>query len=113
MERTAFPASLDTVSPEELATTIGSVIMGTENAPIEKKTRQRRITDGKASIKIQSTDDFIKIMQEKIEMVRILDAVSSPDIPLSFSKTNREIMLEFQKEHGALVSKYMERIQKA
>ena len=37
-----FPASLDTVSPEELNNTIGSIIMGTENAPIEKKTRQRR-----------------------------------------------------------------------
>ena len=108
-----FPASLDTVSPEELATTIGSVIMGTENAPIEKKTRQRRLSDGKAFVKLQSTEDFIKNMQEKIDMIRILDSITMGEIPGNMSKANRDIIVEFQREHDGLVKKFMERIQKA
>lgn len=84
-------------------------------APVEKTKRQwtRRITDGNAPIKAQSTAEFIKIMQEKIEMARMLDAVVLPDIPGSMTKNNRDIMVEFQKEHSQLVVKYMQKIQQA
>ena len=120
-----FPNNLDTMAQEEeVATVIGSVIIGTENAPIpvveevkeEKQKRQwtRRVTDGKSPVfKPQSAEDFIKVMQEKIEMARMLDAVTLPEISGSMTKGNRDIMVEFQKEHAQMVSKYMERIQKA
>ena len=80
----------------------------------EKKTYQRRMTDGKSpAFKPQSAEDFIKVMQEKIEMARMLDAVTLPEIPSSMTKSNRDIMVEFQKEHAAMVVKYMQKIQQA
>lgn len=84
-------------------------------APVEKTKRQwtRRITDGNAPIKAQSAADFIKIMQEKIEMARMLDTVVLPELPGSMTKTNRDIMVEFVKEHSQLVMKYMQKIQQA
>lgn len=115
-----FPDNLEQVKPS-------NIILGTESAPIpveqpvaegakeEKQKRQwtRRVTDGKSSFKAQSTEDFIKVMQEKIEMARMLDAVDLPEIPSSMTKGNRDIMVEFQKEHAAMVTKYMQKIQQA
>ena len=84
-------------------------------APVEKqkKTWTRRSADIKSTVKMQSTEDFIKVMQEKIEMARMLDAVVLPEIPGSMTKGNRDIMVEFQKEHAAMVVKYMQKIQQA
>jgi hypothetical protein len=84
-------------------------------APVEKTKRQwiRRNTDGNAPIKAQSTADFIKVMQEKIEMAKILDTVVLPELPGSMTKANRDIMVEFVKEHSQLVMKYMQKIQQA
>lgn len=83
-------------------------------APEVKQKRQwtRRVTDGPA-MKISSTSDFIKVMEEKIEMVKILDQVTMPELPGGMTKANRDIMVEFQKEQSALISKFMEKIQKA
>jgi hypothetical protein len=52
-------------------------------------------------------------MQEKIEMARMLDTVVLPELPGSMTKANRDIMVEFQKEHSQLVMKYMQKIQQA
>jgi hypothetical protein len=84
-------------------------------APVEKTKRPwtRRITDGNPAIKAQSTADFIKVMQEKIEMAKILDTVVLPELPGSMTKANRDIMVEFVKEHSQLVMKYMQKIQQA
>ena len=86
----------------------------TETTPEVKQKRQwtRRITDGPA-MKISSTSDFIKVMEEKIEMVKILDQVTMPELPGGMTKANRDIMVEFQKEQSALIAKFMEKIQKA
>ena len=96
---------------DQLSTGTG-VIGGTINT-YQKKTRQRRLADGKAFVKLQSTEDFIKNMQEKIDMIRILDSITMGEIPGNMSKANRDIIVEFQREHDALVKKFMERIQKA
>ena len=80
--------------------------------PKQKRQWTRRVTDGPA-IKISSTSDFIKVMEEKIEMVKILDQVTMPELPGGMTKANRDIMVEFQKEQSALISKFMEKIQKA
>jgi len=109
-----FPNNLDQVTPE--ATEVSTVMTGTfiNPEPVKKKNYQRRMTDGKSTaFKPQSTDDFIKVMQEKIEMARMLDAVILPEIPGSMTKGNRDIMVEFQKEHAAMVVKYMQKIQQA
>ena len=109
-----FPNNLDQVTPE--ATEVSTVMAGTflNPEPVKKKNYQRRMTDGKSPVfKPQSTDDFIKVMQEKIEMARMLDAVVLPEIPGSMTKSNRDIMVEFQKEHAAMVVKYMQKIQQA
>ena len=109
-----FPNNLDQVTPE--ATEVSTVMAGTflNPEPVKKKNYQRRMTDGKSPVfKPQSTDDFIKVMQEKIEMARMLDAVVLPEIPGSMTKGNRDIMVEFQKEHAAMVVKYMQKIQQA
>lgn len=99
-------ASAPTVTPDPNA--------GTAAPAPEKQKRQwtRRITDG-GSKPTQSTSEFIKVMEEKIEMVKILDQVSMPELPGGMTKTNRDIMVEFQKEQAALIAKFMERIQKA
>jgi|GEM_PF-4838780 len=81
--------------------------------PAKRKPWTRKTTDTKAPVKMQSTEDFIKVMQEKIEMARMLDAVVLPEIPGSMTKSNRDIMVEFQKEHAAMVVKYMQKIQQA
>jgi hypothetical protein len=101
-KQTEAPAP--TVTPDPTAGT----------AAPEKQKRQwtRRITDG-GSKPTQSTSEFIKVMEEKIEMVKILDQVSMPELPGGMTKTNRDIMVEFQKEQAALIAKFMERIQKA
>ena len=84
-------------------------------APVEKQKRAwvRKTTDTKAPVKMQSTEDFIKIMQEKIEMARMLDSVELPELPGSMTKANRDVMVEFQKEHAAMIAKYMQKIQQA
>jgi len=101
-KQTEAPAP--TVTPDPTAGT----------AAPEKQKRQwtRRITDG-GSKPTQSTSEFIKVMEEKIEMVKILDQVSMPELPGGMTKGNRDIMVEFQKEQAALIAKFMERIQKA
>lgn len=76
-----------------------------------KKTWSRKPID--TSIKAVSPADYIKVLQEKMDIVRLLDAVEMPEIPTALTKGNRDIMVEFQKEHVALIAKYMERIQKA
>ena len=109
-----FPNNLDQVTPEatEVSTVMGGTFLNPE--PVKKKNYQRRMTDGKSTaFKPQSTDDFIKVMQEKIEMARMLDAVVLPEISGSMTKGNRDIMVEFQKEHAAMVVKYMQKIQQA
>lgn len=119
-----FPNNLDTMTEKETVDVLHNIIIGTEPAstpvqqPVveEKQKRQwtRRVTDGKSPVfKPQSTEDFIKVMQEKIEMARMLDAVTLPEIPGSMTKGNRDIMVEFQKEHAAMVVKYMQKIQQA
>lgn len=80
--------------------------------PKQKRQWTRRVTDGPA-MKISSTSDFIKLMEEKIEMVKILDQVTMPELPGGMTKANRDIMVEFQKEQSALIAKFMEKIQKA
>jgi hypothetical protein len=93
-----------TVTPDPTA--------GTAAPERQKRQWTRRITDG-GSKPTQSTSEFIKVMEEKIEMVKILDQVSMPELPGGMTKTNRDIMVEFQKEQTALIAKFMERIQKA
>ena len=82
---------------------------------VDKQKRQwtRRITDGNPAIKAQSAADFIKVMQEKIEMAKMLDGIELPEIPTSMTKANRDVMIEFQKEHSQLLVKYMQKIQQA
>jgi hypothetical protein len=79
----------------------------------QKKIRKQRNSNGSLQVKLSNPSDYIAILQEKIEIVRILDSVSLPDIPSNLTKANRDIMIDFQKEHEALVAKYMEKIQKA
>jgi len=124
LNTTTTPTTMEPNNVHEVpGTGIAAVIPGfaTEPgtpAPVpapEKTKRQwtRRITDGNAPIKAQSAADFIKIMQEKIEMARMLDTVVLPELPGSMTKTNRDIMVEFVKEHSQLVMKYMQKIQQA
>jgi hypothetical protein len=93
-----------TVTPDPTA--------GTAAPERQKRQWTRRITDG-GSKPTQSTSEFIKVMEEKIEMVKILDQVSMPELPGGMTKGNRDIMVEVQKEQAALIAKFMERIQKA
>ena len=103
------------IDPTAGMTIPGSVSEPGSPAPVEKTKRQwtRRITDGNAPIKAQSAADFIKVMQEKIEMAKMLDAIELPEIPASMTKSNRDVMVEFQKEHSQLLVKYMQKIQQA
>jgi hypothetical protein len=107
---------------DSLQADLGSVIItkssttGVETAPTAEKTKRqwaRRITDGNPAIKAQSAADFIKVMQEKIEMAKMLDGIELPEIPTSMTKANRDVMIEFQKEHSQLLVKYMQKIQQA
>jgi len=84
-------------------------------APVEKqkKTWTRKSADIKSTVKMQSTEDFIKVMQEKIEMAKMLDSIELPELPGSMTKVNRDVMVEFQKEHSVLIIKYMQKIQQA
>lgn len=106
-----FPNNLDLAVPEP--GNVPPVEQEKKDEAKEKRVYQRKVADNKSSFKIQSTEDFIKVMQEKIEMARMIDTVTLPDIPGSMTKSNRDIMVEFQKEHNLLVAKFMERIQKA
>ena len=105
-----------------LQTNLGSITItksaAVPEAPapvVDKQKRQwtRRITDGNSPIKTQSAADFIKVMQEKIEMAKMLDGIELPEIPTSMTKANRDVMIEFQKEHSQLLVKYMNKIQQA
>lgn len=100
--------SLLNTLPGFLGTELGTPVAEPVKA---KKTWSRKPTD--SSIKTVSPADYIKVLQEKMDIVRLLDAVEMPEIPTALTKANRDIMLEFQKEHGALITKYMDKIQKA
>lgn len=102
-----------TVTPEPATSEANLQHAGTQTPEVKQKRQwTRRITDGPA-MKISSTSDFIKVMEEKIEMVKILDQVTMPELPGGMTKANRDIMVEFQKEQSALIAKFMEKIQKA
>jgi hypothetical protein len=105
-----MPEVTTTQAPE--ASVVQDPKAGTAAPERQKRQWTRRITDG-ASKPTQSTSEFIKVMEEKIEMVKILDQVSMPELPGGMTKGNRDIMVEFQKEQAALIAKFMERIQKA
>lgn len=105
-----MPEVTTTQAPE--ASVVQDPKAGTAAPERQKRQWTRRITDG-ASKPTQSTSEFIKVMEEKIEMVKILDQVSMPELPSGMTKGNRDIMVEFQKEQAALIAKFMERIQKA
>ncbi|MEY4333076.1 MAG: hypothetical protein RLZZ196_1814 [Bacteroidota bacterium] len=111
-EQNQFPDNLDQVAVQT-RTQVPPVEQEKKEETKEKRVYQRRVTDNRSSFKAQSAEDFIKVMQEKIEMAKMIDSVTLPDIPASMTKSNRDIMVEFQKEHNALVTKFMERIQKA
>jgi hypothetical protein len=68
-----------------------------------KKTTPAKKTD---------TVGVIKSLEEKIQLVRVLDATEVPEIPSGISKEARELMVAFQKENEVLVQKYMDKIQK-
>ena len=117
-----FPDNLgesESSKPEqekELSTTQGNTSLAVNKISEEKEKRQytRRVQEtNKNSGKIQSTEDFIKLLQEKIEMAKLLDLVTIPDVPTTMSKPNREILIEFQKEHSAMVAKYIQKIQQS
>jgi hypothetical protein len=105
-----MPEVTTTQAPE--ASVVQDPKAGTAAPERQKRQWTRRITDG-GSKPTQSTSEFIKVMEEKIEMVKILDQVSMPELPGGMTKGNRDIMVEFQKEQAALIAKFMERIQKA
>jgi hypothetical protein len=105
-----MPEVTTTQAPE--ASVVQDPKAGTAAPERQKRQWTRRITYG-GSKPTQSTSEFIKVMEEKIEIVKILDQVSMPELPGGMTKGNRDIMVEFQKEQAALIAKFMERIQKA
>lgn len=63
--------------------------------------------------KKMSTEDYIKSLQEKIELTRLLDAATDPfEVPAGLSKSSRELMVAYQEEQEALTEKYINLIQK-
>ena len=101
-----------TISIPGFATEPGSPAVSTTSEK-EKRTYQRKTVDSKPTSKVQSAEDFIKVMQEKIEMAKMLDSITLPEISGSMTKSNRDIMVEFAKEHAAMILKYMQKIQQA
>lgn len=65
-----------------------------------------------AAPKKLTTKDAIKEMEDKIALLKTLDAAPALEIPQGLGKTGRDLMIEFQKEQDALVQKYIGRIQK-
>lgn len=88
--------------------TRGEKAAATRKANQEKNGGARRLTDGPA--KKASTSKAIEEYQEKIDMLKILDSVEVLAIPSGISATNRNMLIEFQKEQEALVQKYIDQV---
>jgi hypothetical protein len=85
----------------------------TRKANAAKKLEQQGGNGGKTTVpKKASTKDAIRDLEDKIALLKVLDAAPSLEIPLGIGKAGREIMIEFQKEQDAVVQKYIGRIQK-
>lgn len=71
-------------------------------------TTTRRTTTGGA--KVESTEELIKSLQDKIDLIKLIDTAQIIEVPAGLGKTARDIMTEFQKEQEALKLSYMERV---
>lgn len=94
------------------------VIKGQEENPVNipakvdgRKNRQPRTAQVSATTKVQSPEDYLKLLEEKMLLTKTLATIQAPEIPIGVSKQGRELMLELNKEMTGMISKFMEKIQ--
>jgi len=100
---------------------VTNMTMPTEQkeAPVEnipgkvdgRKNRQPRTAQVSATTKVQSPEDYLKLLEEKMLLTKTLATIQAPEIPTGVSKQGRELMLELNKEMTGMISKFMEKIQ--
>ena len=83
----------------------------TEQPRLEKGTRGKRTTGTTTGKKKMSLEDMIQEMESKIELAKVFQNIPEIPFPENMSKSARDLMLRFQKEHKELVEKFVEEIQ--
>lgn len=66
---------------------------------------------GNSISKKQGTVDAIKMLEEKIQLIKLLDAAEVLDIPIGLTKSSRDLMTQFQKEQQDMIDSYLEKVQ--
>ncbi len=78
------------------------------------RTRKANAQNKPAKIKPGSSNAgiAIKALEDKIQLIKLLDGAEVIEIPSGLEKQGRDLMLEFQKEQQALIDSYLEKVQK-
>lgn len=81
--------------------------------PKTKKTRQPRISTapGVSTKKSITPQDYMEILQEKMNLTKLLSVTVAPEIPDGLTKLGRILMIEFSVDYNKLIVEYLERIQ--
>lgn len=79
----------------------------------ERKTRQPRTVNpvtgnGKKTLTPQ---EYILVLQEKMDLTKLLSNTIAPEIPEGLTKSGRNLMIEFAADHNKLIFDYLEKIQ--
>lgn len=74
----------------------------------QRETKTATTTTGNKSI---SPQDYIKMLEEKIELTKLLSNITAPEIPDELTKAGRELLIRFCQDHNKLIVDYIESIQ--
>lgn len=80
----------------------------------ERKKREPKTSNGGVqgtSKKTLTPQEYMESLLEKVELCKILSDVQYPEVPADLSKTNRNLMLEMNKELEGVVTTYLQKIQ--
>ena len=103
------PVYIAAVDPIQKTENEGTAIVTVEKK--QRKPRQARTTPVTSGSKSISAEDYIAQLQEKIELVRILDTMKADiELPETMSTKGKNLLLEVEKSINSTVAAYLNKI---
>lgn len=104
------PVYIAAVDPIQKTENEGTAIVTVEKK--QRKPRQARTTPVTCGSKSISAEDYIAQLQEKIELVRILDTMKADiELPETMSTKGKNLLLEVEKSINSTVAAYLQQVQ--
>lgn len=78
--------------------------------PVVKTRQKRSPVAPSGGAKKASAAERVKLYEDKIALIKLLDTAETIEIPTGLGKEARDIMQEFQKEQTEMLAKYLDRV---